>query len=67
VSLLPGTDAIADDENGYKIRIVNGNTDGNEGNGNEIGLYALRTAFSLLGAGDLSYTFGFYVPPGKPL
>jgi len=65
VSLLPGTDAIADDENGYKIRIVNGNTDGNEGNGNEIGLYALRTAFSLLGAGDLSYTFGFYVPPGQ--
>ncbi|NLP12286.1 DUF11 domain-containing protein, partial [bacterium] len=63
VSLLPGADGIADDENGYKIRIVNGNTDGNEGNGNEIGLYALRTAFSLMGVGDLSYTFGFYVPP----
>jgi uncharacterized repeat protein (TIGR01451 family) len=58
---------VLDDQNGYCVRIANGNSNGNEADGNEIGLFALRTAFQLLGSGNLSYTFGFYVPPMNEL
>jgi len=57
VTLLAGAAATVDDENGYRIRVVDGNADGNATNGNEIGLYAIRSAFSMMGTGDLSYTF----------
>jgi uncharacterized repeat protein (TIGR01451 family) len=67
VSIEKSGAPVLDDQNGYCVRILNGNTDGSESNGNELGLFALRTAFQLLGSGNLSYTFGFYVPPMNEL
>ena len=66
VNLLAGSALTTDDANGYRIRIVNGNTDNNETNGNEISLYAIRTAFVMMGDGDLSCSFDFEVPADKP-
>jgi len=54
-----------DDENGYKLGIKNGDADGNPANGDEIKLYAKRTAFQYVGEGDLCNTFWFKVPEGQ--
>ncbi|HNW58431.1 MAG TPA: SdrD B-like domain-containing protein [bacterium] len=57
------TVAVAgDDENGYKIGIEDGNSDKIAANGNEIKLYAQRTAFQFVGEGALTNTFWFNVP-----
>ncbi|HOC25180.1 MAG TPA: SdrD B-like domain-containing protein, partial [bacterium] len=50
-----------DDENGYKIGVEDGNADKLTANGNEIKLYAQRTAFQFVGEGDLTNTFWFNV------
>ncbi|HOT98119.1 MAG TPA: SdrD B-like domain-containing protein [bacterium] len=56
------TVAVAgDDENGYKIGIEDGNADKIAANGNEIKLYAQRTAFQFVGEGSLTNTFWFNV------
>lgn len=54
-----------DDENGYKIGLKNGDTDGNPANGDEIKLWAKRTSFQIVGQGQLFNTFWFKVPTGK--
>lgn len=50
-----------DDQNGYKIGLVDGDADGNAANGNEIKLWAKRTAFQYVGEGELCNTFYFRV------
>ncbi len=50
-----------DDQNGYKIGIENGDADNNAANGNEIKLFAKRTAFQYIGQGELCNTFYFKV------
>jgi uncharacterized repeat protein (TIGR01451 family) len=70
-SLLAGTygpgmykitvEVAGDDENGYKIGVKDGNADRIAANGNEIKLYAQRTAFQFIGEGSLTNTFWFNV------
>lgn len=50
-----------DDQNGYKIGVEDGNADKLAANGNEIKLYAQRTAFQFVGEGELTNTFWFNV------